>query len=115
MSGGDGVARGYLNAPEITAEKFLPDPFRNEPGARIYRTGDMARWRDDGCIEFLGRMDNQVKILGHRIEPGEIEAVLGQFTNVRLHASSRTQMKTEAIDWLRITFWRMTRKSLRKN
>jgi acyl carrier protein len=82
-AGGDGVARGYLNAPEITAEKFLPDPFRNEPGARIYRTGDMARWRDDGCIEFLGRMDNQVKILGHRIEPGEIEAVLGQFTNVR--------------------------------
>ena len=80
---GDGVARGYLNAPEITAEKFLADPIANEPGTRMYRTGDLARWGDDGCIEFLGRLDNQVKILGHRIEPGEIEAIVGQFANIR--------------------------------
>jgi aspartate racemase len=76
-AGGDGVARGYLNAPETTAEKFLRDPFSSEPGARLYRTGDLVRQRADGCVEFLGRVDNQVKILGHRIEPGEIEAALG--------------------------------------
>jgi amino acid adenylation domain-containing protein len=75
-AGGDGVARGYLNDPETTAAKFLPDPFSGEPRQRMYRTGDLARWRPDGTIEFLGRTDSQVKILGHRIEPGEIEAVL---------------------------------------
>ena len=76
-AGGDGVARGYLNRPEVTAEKFLPDPYSEEPGARMYRTGDRARWREDGVVEFLGRLDDQVKVLGHRIEPGEIETVLG--------------------------------------
>jgi len=80
---GDGIARGYLNAPEITAEKFLPDPFCDEPGARIYRTGDLARWCADGTVEFLGRIDNQVKILGHRIELGEIEAALTLHPGVR--------------------------------
>jgi len=73
---GDGVARGYLNSPEATAEKFLRDPFVADGSARMYRTGDLARWRDDGTVEFLGRIDTQVKILGYRIEPGEIEAVL---------------------------------------
>jgi amino acid adenylation domain-containing protein len=76
--GGDGLAHGYLNSPELTRQKFIPDPFSNEPGARLYRTGDLARQRDDGAIEFVGRIDSQVKILGHRIEPGEIEAVLRQ-------------------------------------
>jgi aspartate racemase len=74
-TGGVGVARGYWNNPEATAEKFVPDPFARD-GSKMYRTGDLARWNEDSCIEFLGRIDNQVKIRGHRIEPGEIEAVL---------------------------------------
>ena len=80
---GDGVARGYLNNPEATAEKFLSNPFSTEVGARMYRTGDRARWREDGLIEFLGRVDNQVKILGHRIEPGEVEVVLRMHKDVK--------------------------------
>jgi amino acid adenylation domain-containing protein len=75
-AGGDGVARGYLNDEEATSAHFLPDPFSEEPFQRIYRTGDLARWRPDGTIEFVGRVENQVKILGYRIEPAEIEAVL---------------------------------------
>jgi amino acid adenylation domain-containing protein len=80
---GDGVARGYLNDPDGTAAKFLLDPFTEEPNQRMYRTGDLARWRPDGIIEFLGRADNQVKILGHRIEPAEIEAVLERHGQVK--------------------------------
>jgi amino acid adenylation domain-containing protein len=81
--GGDGLACGYLNRPELTAEKFPQDPFNDEQGARIYRTGDLVRFRADGKIEFLGRMDYQVKIRGFRIELGEIEAVLNQHPAVR--------------------------------
>jgi len=80
---GDGVARGYLNNPDATAEKFVSNPFALEADARMYRTGDLARWREDGVIEFLGRVDNQVKILGHRIEPGEIETVLRMHKDVK--------------------------------
>ncbi len=76
--GGVGVARGYLNRPELTAEKFIPDPFSAEPGRKLFKTGDLARYRRDGAIEFLGRIDHQVKIRGFRIELGEIEAVLLQ-------------------------------------
>lgn len=95
---GDGIARGYLNSPELSKEKFVADPFASKParneaghdepghderGGRMYHTGDLARWRNDGTIEFMGRKDNQVKILGHRIELGEIEAVLGQYPGIR--------------------------------
>ncbi len=74
--GGDGVALGYLNAPELTAERFVADPFVADPQARLYRTGDRARFRPDGLLEFLGRADRQVKVRGYRVEPGEIEAAL---------------------------------------
>jgi aryl carrier-like protein len=76
--GGAGVARGYFNRPELTAERFLKDPFISEPEARIYKTGDLGRWLPDGRVEFLGRNDLQVKIRGFRIELGEIEARLTQ-------------------------------------
>ncbi len=81
--GGDGLARGYFNRPELTAEKFVPDPFRRKPGARLYRTGDLARYLPDGTIAFLGRSDFQVKLRGHRIELGEIEAALTQHSAIR--------------------------------
>jgi amino acid adenylation domain-containing protein len=81
--GGAGLARGYLNSPELTAEKFIPNPFSDEPGARLYKTGDLARYLPDGNIEFLGRIDYQVKIRGFRIEPGEIEGALNQHPGLR--------------------------------
>jgi len=75
-TGGDGLARGYLNRPELTAERFGPDPFADRPGGRLYRTGDLARYLPDGNIEYLERLDNQVKVRGFRIELGEIETAL---------------------------------------
>ena len=81
--GGAGLAQGYLNQTELTAEKFVPDPFCKEPEARLYRTGDLCRYLPDGNIEFLGRMDHQVKIRGFRIELGEIETILLQHPQVR--------------------------------
>lgn len=81
--GGAGIARGYLNQPELTAERFLPDPFTADPKARIYKTGDRGRWRPDGSIEYLGRNDHQVKIRGFRIELGEIEAQLTRHAQVK--------------------------------
>jgi amino acid adenylation domain-containing protein/non-ribosomal peptide synthase protein (TIGR01720 family) len=81
--GGIGVARGYWGRPELTAEKFVPDPFAGTAGARFYRTGDRAKFLEDGNIEFLGRVDHQVKIRGYRIEPEEVEAVLSSHPQVR--------------------------------
>jgi amino acid adenylation domain-containing protein len=81
--GGAGVARGYLNQPELTAQKFVADPFNPDPRARLYRTGDIGRCRADGTIEFLGRADHQVKLHGHRIELGEIESILRQHNAVQ--------------------------------
>jgi acyl-coenzyme A synthetase/AMP-(fatty) acid ligase len=81
--GGVAVARGYWHRPELTAERFVADPFRDDSHARLYRTGDRGRWRMDGQLEFLGRTDHQVKIRGHRVELGEIETVLATHPEVR--------------------------------
>jgi acyl carrier protein len=80
--GGGGVARGYLGRPSLTAERFIPDPFSSKPGARMYRSGDLGRYRDDGSIDFLGRIDHQVKVRGFRIELGEVEAALSSCPGV---------------------------------
>jgi len=81
--GGVGVARGYLGKSELTAQRFVDDPFGDKPDARLYRTGDLGQWREDGLLEYLGRNDSQVKIRGYRIEPGEIEAHLTGHAHVK--------------------------------
>jgi acyl carrier protein len=81
--GGHGVASGYLNRPELTRERFVPDPFGRERGGRMYRTGDIVRWQPGGCLEYFGRNDQQVKMRGFRIELGEIEATLDTHPSVR--------------------------------
>jgi amino acid adenylation domain-containing protein len=83
FAGGDGLALGYLGQPELTAERFVPDPFSDSPDGRLYRTGDRVRWRANGDLEFLGRLDSQVKIRGFRIELEEIEAVLRADPEIR--------------------------------
>jgi acyl carrier protein len=81
--GGVGVARGYLNRPQLSGEHFMTDPFCGTPGAVMYRSGDFARWRSDGQIDFIGRLDHQVKLRGFRIELGEIEARIARHPDIR--------------------------------
>ena len=81
--GGEGVTRGYLNRPALTAERFIPDPFHMNPNARMYKTGDLVKWNVDGELEYIGRTDNQVKIRGYRIELGEVENAVQQLPGVR--------------------------------
>jgi len=85
--GGEGLGRGYLQRPDLTAERFIPHPFSGAPGQRLYRTGDLARYQTDGCLDFLGRIDHQVKIRGYRIELGEIEAGLMEQEGIRAAAA----------------------------
>jgi hypothetical protein len=100
--GGAGVAQGYLNRPELTAERFLADPFAAEPDARMYQTGDLARYLPDGNIEFLGRADNQIKLRGFRIELGEVEAVLSSHPSVESAVVSTrgTEANRRLVAWL---------------
>ncbi|WP_241392682.1 non-ribosomal peptide synthetase [Rippkaea orientalis] len=90
-AGGDGLARGYLNRSDLTAERFIPNPFSDEVGARLYKTGDLARYLPDGILEYLGRIDHQVKIRGIRIELEEIESVLRQYNAIRQVAVTVTE------------------------
>jgi amino acid adenylation domain-containing protein len=83
LIGGSGVARGYLNLPELTAQRFIPDPFSDDPAARVYRTGDLVRLLPDGQVAFMGRIDEQIKIRGYRIEPEEPAAVLSRHPTIR--------------------------------
>ena len=83
LIGGDGVARGYRGRPDLTADRFVPDPWGGAPGARLYRTGDLVRYRDGGILEFLGRLDHQVKIRGFRVELGDVEAAFSAHPAVR--------------------------------
>ncbi|HEY0610184.1 MAG TPA: amino acid adenylation domain-containing protein, partial [Chitinophaga sp.] len=87
------VAKGYLNLPQLTAERFLDDPF--SPGKRVYRTGDIARWLPDGTIQYFGRMDNQVKIRGNRIEPGEIEKAISTFADIKWAIVAAKEVRNE--------------------
>ncbi|MEE1838634.1 non-ribosomal peptide synthetase [Streptomyces sp. JV190] len=102
--GGAGVARGYLGDPRRTAERFVPDPFGDEPGARLYRTGDRVRWAPDGQLEFIGRADNQVKIRSQRVELGEVEAALrahpqvrGAFVTTRINGAGEKEIVGYAV------------------
>lgn len=98
--GGEGLARGYWQRPGLTAARFVPHPFATRPGARLYRTGDVVRWRADGTLEWLGRSDHQLKWRGYRIEPEEIEAVLQQHPAVRRAAVALERSRDRLVAWV---------------
>ncbi|HQS04827.1 MAG TPA: AMP-binding protein, partial [Daejeonella sp.] len=101
--GGVQVARGYLNRPELNASRFLKNPFATNEHTRLYRSGDLARWLEDGTIEYLGRADEQVKIRGFRIEPGEIENVILEFEDIRqclVHVRGNNNSEKKLIAYL---------------
>jgi amino acid adenylation domain-containing protein len=99
--GGEGVARGYHGRPELTAERFLPDPFSEVPGARLYRTGDAVHFLAEGSLEFLGRVDHQIKIRGFRIEPGEVEVALQEVPGVK---ESTVSAREEGGEWQLVAY-----------
>ena len=101
--GGDGLARGYLSRPELTAERFVPNPYSGRGGTRLYRTGDVCRYREDGAIEYVGRIDGQVKVRGYRIELGEIETAMGALDGVKevVVMVARGRARGEAVGGLR--------------
>ncbi len=107
FTGGDGLARSYWNRPELTAARFVKNPFQNNPDKKIYRTGDLCRWLPDGSIEFLGRSDDQVKIRGFRVEPGEIEAALRRHPDLE-QAAVLTRFATDGLK--QIAAWIVVRK-----
>ena len=109
--GGAGLARGYLCRPELTAEKFIPNPFADVPGTRLYRTGDLARYRRDGRIEFIGRIDNQIKLRGFRVELGEIESVLTEHPEI---AQAVVVMREEYSDNRRLVAYIVARRAVRQ-
>jgi natural product biosynthesis luciferase-like monooxygenase protein len=114
--GGDGLARGYLERPELTAERFLPAPSAFAAGQRLYRTGDLGRYRSDGLLEFLGRVDQQVKLRGFRIEPGEIEAALRAHPDVAeavVNAARGEGQEEQLVAYLVPTNQALTRQDLR--
>ena len=106
--GGAGVARGYLNHPELTAERFIPNPFSSNPKDRVYRTGDLGRYLPDGQIAFVGRIDDQIKIRGYRIEPSEIIAALNRHPELEAShvvASDGPSRKQTISSLPRTPFW----------
>ncbi len=94
--GGPGLACGYIGRPELSAERFVPHPFAAEPGARLYKTGDRARFCADGCIQFLGRFDRQVKIRGHRVELGDVEAAIERLPEVE---AAVVELRGDTTEW----------------
>jgi acyl-CoA synthetase (AMP-forming)/AMP-acid ligase II len=112
LIGGVGVARGYLGRPEITAERFLPDPFSGVPGARVYRTGDLVFFRPGGDLIFAGRADRQIKLRGYRIEPGEIEAALRLHPAVHDSAVAAVDVRGGSDDGKRLIAWVVAREGM---